>query len=96
MNDERITQRHRVIAFDMPGTANPRRLPAGTMRNTFTSAQYTTMILAIMTALELDRPILIGCSIAGASRCIWRSNTPNASAPSSACRPVRMSIPITT
>ena len=30
-----------------------------------TSAQYTTMILEIMTALELDRPILIGCSIGG-------------------------------
>ena len=30
-----------------------------------TSAQYTAMILEIMTALELDRPILIGCSIGG-------------------------------
>jgi pimeloyl-ACP methyl ester carboxylesterase len=30
-----------------------------------TSARYTTMILEIMTALELDRPILIGCSIGG-------------------------------
>jgi pimeloyl-ACP methyl ester carboxylesterase len=30
-----------------------------------TSAQYTAMILQIMTALELDRPILIGCSIGG-------------------------------
>src|SRR5260221_637017 len=30
-----------------------------------TSAQYTAMILEISAALELDRPILIGCSIGG-------------------------------
>ena len=30
-----------------------------------TSAQYTTMILDILTALELDKPIVIGCSIGG-------------------------------
>ncbi len=34
MNDERVTSRHRVIAFDMPCMANPRRPRAGTMRNT--------------------------------------------------------------
>src|SRR6478735_12841602 len=30
-----------------------------------TSAQYTAMVLEISAALELDRPILIGCSIGG-------------------------------
>jgi pimeloyl-ACP methyl ester carboxylesterase len=66
MNDARITQRHRVIAFDMPwhGKSSP---PAGWHNEEYqlTSAQYTTMILEIMTALDLDRPIVIGCSIGG-------------------------------
>ncbi len=66
MNDERVTRRHRVIAFDMPwhGKSSP---PSGWHNEEYqlTSAQYTTMILGIMTALELDRPILIGCSIGG-------------------------------
>ena len=66
MNDARVTRNHRVIAFDMPwhGKSSP---PAGWHDEEYqlTSAQYTTMILEIMTALELDRPILIGCSIGG-------------------------------
>ena len=57
---------HRVIAFDMPwhGKSSP---PAGWHEEEYqlTSAQYTTMILDIMTALELDRPIVMGCSIGG-------------------------------
>ena len=66
MNDARVTSRHRVIAFDMPwhGKSSP---PAGWHNEEYqlTSAQYTTMILAIVAALELDRPIVIGCSIGG-------------------------------
>jgi pimeloyl-ACP methyl ester carboxylesterase len=66
MNDPRITSRHRVIAFDMPwhGKSSP---PAGWHHEEYqlTSAQYTTIILEIVAALELDRPILIGCSIGG-------------------------------
>jgi pimeloyl-ACP methyl ester carboxylesterase len=66
MNDERVTQSHRVIAFDMPwhGKSSP---PSGWHNEEYqlTSAQYTGMILEVMAALELDRPILIGCSIGG-------------------------------
>ena len=66
MNDERITSSRRVIAFDMPwhGKSSP---PSGWHNEEYqlTSARYTTMILEIMAALELDRPILIGCSIGG-------------------------------
>ena len=66
MNDDRITRRHRVVAFDMPwhGKSSP---PAGWHDEEYqlTSAQYTAMILEVMAALELDRPILIGCSIGG-------------------------------
>ena len=66
MNDARVTARHRVIAFDMPwhGKSSP---PAGWHDEEYqlTSAQYTTMILTIMSALELDKPIVMGCSIGG-------------------------------
>jgi pimeloyl-ACP methyl ester carboxylesterase len=66
MNDKRVTSGHRVIAFDMPwhGKSSP---PSGWHNEDYqlTSAQYTSMILEVMTALELDRPILIGCSIGG-------------------------------
>ncbi len=50
MNDARVTAKHRVIAFDMPwhGKSSP---PAGWHEEEYqlTSAQYTTMILEIMT-----------------------------------------------
>ena len=66
MNDARVTSKHRVIAFDMPwhGKSSP---PAGWHDEEYqlTSAQYTTMVLEISAALELDKPILIGCSIGG-------------------------------
>src|SRR5260370_32425461 len=66
MNDARVTARHRVIAFDMPwhGKSSP---PSGWHEEEYqrTSAQYTAMILDISAALELDGPILIGCSIGG-------------------------------
>jgi pimeloyl-ACP methyl ester carboxylesterase len=66
MNHPGITANHRVIAFDMPwhGKSSP---PAGWHDEEYqlTSAHYTTMILDIMTALQLDRPIVMGCSIGG-------------------------------
>jgi len=66
MNDARIIRSHRVIAFDMPwhGKSSP---PPGWHNEEYqlTSAHYTAMILAVMAALGLDRPILIGCSIGG-------------------------------
>jgi pimeloyl-ACP methyl ester carboxylesterase len=66
MNDPRVTRNHRVIAFDMPwhGKSSP---PSGWHNEEYqlTSAHYMTMVLEIMTALSLDKPILIGCSIGG-------------------------------
>ncbi len=66
MNDARITANHRVIAFDMPwhGKSSP---PEGWHDEEYqlTSVQYTTMILTIMDALGLDKPIVMGCSIGG-------------------------------
>jgi pimeloyl-ACP methyl ester carboxylesterase len=66
MNDPRVTARHRVIAFDMPwhGKSSP---PSGWHDEEYqlASAHYTEMILTVMSALGLDKPILIGCSIGG-------------------------------
>jgi pimeloyl-ACP methyl ester carboxylesterase len=66
MNDARVTSKHRVIAFDMPwhGKSSP---PAGWHNEEYqlTSQQYVTMILTVMSALGLDKPIVMGCSIGG-------------------------------
>ena len=97
MNDARVTAQHRVIAFDMPwhGKSSP---PAGWHEEEYqlTSAQYTTMMLEVMQRARtrqadpdrlLDRRTHLPASGARASRTL--------SAPSSACRPAPMSIPIT-
>ncbi|MCR6735948.1 MAG: alpha/beta hydrolase [Afipia sp.] len=66
MNDPKIISDHRVIAFDMPwhGKSSP---PAGWHNEEYqlTSFDYTTMILEVSRALELDKPIVMGCSIGG-------------------------------
>lgn len=66
MNDKSITAHHRVVAFDMPwhGKSSP---PARWQNEEYrlTSDQYTTMILEVMKALDLDKPIVMGCSIGG-------------------------------
>jgi pimeloyl-ACP methyl ester carboxylesterase len=66
MNDPRVTSKFRVIAFDMPwhGKSSP---PAGWHDEEYqlTSSQYTGMILSVAEALELDRPVVMGCSIGG-------------------------------
>lgn len=66
LNDVEITKSFRVIAFDMPrhGKSNP---PEGYKDEVYrlTSAAYVATIRAFCTALELERPIVIGCSIGG-------------------------------
>lgn len=66
MNDPRITDSHRVIAFDMPwhGKSSP---PEGWEREEYklTSQAYVDMVLAVADALDLDAPIVMGCSIGG-------------------------------
>lgn len=66
MNDDEVTSQYRVIAFDMPwhGKSSP---PAGWEAETYelTTRKYLDLILAISTALELDRPVVMGCSIGG-------------------------------
>lgn len=68
LNDPEITERHRVIAFDLPrhGKSSP---PAGWTIDepdyALTADFYMETILAVSRALQLDRPLVVGCSIGG-------------------------------
>jgi len=66
LNEPRITDRFRVIAFDLPwhGKSSP---PENWQREKYrlTSTMYCDLILAFTTALKLDRPVVMGCSIGG-------------------------------
>jgi len=66
MNDAAVTRHYRVLAFDMPwhGKSLP---PDGFEQSEYqlTTASYTEMIRAFCHALELERPVVMGCSIGG-------------------------------
>jgi pimeloyl-ACP methyl ester carboxylesterase len=66
MNDARVTANFRVIVFDMPwhGKTSP---PAGWQEREYqlTTPDYVRLILDVADALELDRPVAMGCSIGG-------------------------------
>ena len=66
MNDPGLTDHYRLIAFDMPwhGKTLP---PEGfeTQEYRLTTDAYIETILAVVAALDLERPILAGCSMGG-------------------------------
>jgi pimeloyl-ACP methyl ester carboxylesterase len=66
LNEPRITDRFRVIAFDLPwhGKSSP---PEGWQHEAYklTSTMYCDLILSFMAALGLERPVVTGCSIGG-------------------------------
>lgn len=66
LNDSAVTDRFRVIAFDLPwhGKSSP---PEGFEREVYqlTTARYVETVLAVADALRLDRPVVMGCSIGG-------------------------------
>jgi pimeloyl-ACP methyl ester carboxylesterase len=66
MNDAELLKQFRVIAFDLPwhGKSSP---PDGWQNGTYrlSSHDYTQAILAVADALQLDQPIVMGCSIGG-------------------------------
>jgi len=66
LTDVEIAKHYRIIAFDMPwhGKSNPPESWDGEEYR-LTSARYMETILAFCDALELDRPVVMGCSIGG-------------------------------
>jgi pimeloyl-ACP methyl ester carboxylesterase len=66
VNDPEVLRTFRVIAFDLPyhGKSSP---PAGWELGTYqlTATGYADTVLAVSDALELHRPIVMGCSIGG-------------------------------
>ena len=66
MCDPAITDHFRVIAFDLPwhGKSNP---PAGWSEREYrlTTDLYVQTILAFCRAMELERPVVMGCSMGG-------------------------------
>ncbi|WOI58206.1 alpha/beta hydrolase [Palleronia sp. LCG004] len=66
MLDDGVTDRFRVIAFDLPwhGKSSP---PEGWQDEEYrlSTESYVATILAVSEALELDRPVILGCSIGG-------------------------------
>ena len=64
--DPAVTSNFRVIAFDMPwhGKSSP---PSGWHEEEYclTTEAYTTMIMRFVESLELEQPIVMGCSIGG-------------------------------
>jgi pimeloyl-ACP methyl ester carboxylesterase len=66
MTDDAVTRHYRVIAFDLPwhGKSYP---PVGWEKQEYrlTTQRYVATILAVSQALELDRPVALGCSIGG-------------------------------
>ena len=67
LNDSEITKEYRVIAFDMPwhGRSNPPE-DWWLTRYRLTTDSYMAIIRAVWQALELDRPVVMGCSMGGA------------------------------
>lgn len=66
MCDRAVTDHYRVIAFDMPwhGKSYP---PQGwqDVEYQLTADDYMTTIRALCRAMQLDRPVVMGCSIGG-------------------------------
>jgi pimeloyl-ACP methyl ester carboxylesterase len=66
LNDTEITRHYRVLVPDMPwhGKSLP---PEGFEREEYrlTTAGYTEMVGVFCDALELDKPVVMGCSIGG-------------------------------
>lgn len=67
LEDRRVTDHHQVIAFDMPwhGRSDPPEDWAS-QPYALTTETYAATVLAVVDALGLDRPVLLGCSMGGA------------------------------
>ena len=67
LEDAALTAQYRVVAFDLPwhGRSDPSQDWA-TATYQLDTETYAETILAVMDALDLDAPILMGCSMGGA------------------------------
>jgi pimeloyl-ACP methyl ester carboxylesterase len=67
MNDAAVTSTYRVIAFDMPyhGRSNPPD-EWWLRKYTLTTSDYVAQIRAVWKTLELEQPVVMGCSMGGA------------------------------
>ena len=66
MNDPAVTDHFRILAFDLPwhGKSTP---PAGWQDEEYklTTASYVDAVMTFIHALELERPVVMGCSMGG-------------------------------
>ncbi|MGI9421849.1 MAG: alpha/beta fold hydrolase [Hyphomicrobiaceae bacterium] len=66
LNDPKITERFRVIVFDMPwhGKSSP---PEGWQDEEYklTTQSYVDLVMTVARALQLENPVVTGCSIGG-------------------------------
>jgi pimeloyl-ACP methyl ester carboxylesterase len=74
LEDEELIARYRIVAFDMPWHGRS-DAPGDWQDQTYrlTTRAYADTILAVMDALDLDRPVLMGCSMGGAIACYMAS-----------------------
>ena len=66
LNDEAITENFRVVVFDLPwhGKSSP---PPGFQDEIYelSTERYVAVTMAVKEALQLDNPVIMGCSIGG-------------------------------
>ncbi len=66
LNDDAVLEEFRVVAFDLPwhGKSSP---PPGWQDTEYrlTGRRYLDVVLAVIDALGLERPLVMGCSIGG-------------------------------
>ncbi|MDK1025012.1 MAG: alpha/beta hydrolase [Gammaproteobacteria bacterium] len=66
LKDPLITENYRVIVFDLPrhGKSAP---PAGFIKNPYllTTEFYVSFVMCMVDALQLQQPVIMGCSIGG-------------------------------
>jgi pimeloyl-ACP methyl ester carboxylesterase len=67
LEDEELTQRYRFVAFDMPWHGRSDPAPNwDTVAYRLDTETYAATVLAVLDALGLERPVLVGCSMGGA------------------------------
>lgn len=78
MADRALTRRHPLVAFDMPGHGRSDALPEPIGAWSLTPERYAAAILGVIEALGLDRPILLGASMAGEACLLMAHRAPDA------------------